>query len=48
VPVPPTTPAALAAIPLVVRGQQLAIELAVRLGLDPDAPSGLSKVTETT
>ena len=48
VPVPPTTPAALAAIPLVVRGQQLAIEFAVRLGLDPDAPSGLSKVTETT
>jgi glucosamine--fructose-6-phosphate aminotransferase (isomerizing) len=48
VPVSPSTPAALAAIPLVVRGQQLAIELAVRLGLDPDAPSGLSKVTETT
>jgi len=48
VPVPPSTPAALAALPLVVRGQQLAIELAVRLGLDPDAPAGLSKVTETT
>ena len=48
VPVAAETPAALAAIPLVVRGQQLAIGLAVRLGLDPDAPSGLSKVTETT
>jgi glucosamine--fructose-6-phosphate aminotransferase (isomerizing) len=48
VPVAATTPAALAAVPLIVRGQQLAIELAVRLGLDPDAPAGLSKVTETT
>jgi glucosamine--fructose-6-phosphate aminotransferase (isomerizing) len=48
VPVASETPAALAAIPLVVRGQQLAVEFAVRQGLDPDAPSGLSKVTETT
>ncbi len=48
VPVPFRTPAGLAAIPLVVRGQQLAIELSVRLGLDPDSPAGLSKVTETT
>jgi glucosamine--fructose-6-phosphate aminotransferase (isomerizing) len=48
VPVAPRTPSGLAAIPLVVRGQQLAIELSVRLGLDPDSPAGLSKVTETT
>jgi len=48
VPVAPDIPAGLAVIPLVVRGQQLAIELSVRLGLDPDSPAGLSKVTETT
>jgi glucosamine--fructose-6-phosphate aminotransferase (isomerizing) len=48
VPVAQATPAGLAVIPLVVRGQQLAIELAVHLGFDPDAPAGLSKVTETT
>jgi glucosamine 6-phosphate synthetase-like amidotransferase/phosphosugar isomerase protein len=31
----------------VVRGQQLAHALAVRLGYDPDSPEGLSKVTVT-
>jgi glucosamine 6-phosphate synthetase-like amidotransferase/phosphosugar isomerase protein len=30
-----------------VRGQQLAHSLAQRLGYDPDAPEGLSKVTVT-
>lgn len=48
VPAPAEAPAGLAAIPLIVRGQQLAVGLAVRLGRDPDAPEGLSKVTETT
>ena len=37
----------LAAIPAVVRGQQLALALALAKGLDPDSPPGLSKVTET-
>jgi glucosamine--fructose-6-phosphate aminotransferase (isomerizing) len=40
-------PEALAAIPAVVRGQQLAHALAVGRGVDPDAPAGLSKVTAT-
>jgi hypothetical protein len=31
----------------VVRGQQLARELSLRLGFDPDQPAGLSKVTAT-
>jgi len=31
----------------VVRGQQLAHELALRLGYDPDSPGGLTKVTAT-
>lgn len=48
VPVAADTAPALAAIPLTVRGQQIAIELSVLLGLDPDSPAGLSKVTETT
>ena len=30
-----------------VRGQQLAFALCARLGLDPDAPAGLNKVTRT-
>jgi glucosamine--fructose-6-phosphate aminotransferase (isomerizing) len=37
----------LAAISAVVRGQQLALVLALRRGLDPDRPPGLSKVTRT-
>jgi glucosamine--fructose-6-phosphate aminotransferase (isomerizing) len=40
-------PEALAAIPAVVRAQQLALELALARGLDPDAPAGLSKITAT-
>jgi len=40
-------PEALAPIAASVRGQQLALELALRRGLDPDAPRGLNKVTET-
>lgn len=41
-------PEALAPIAASVRGQQLALELALRKGLDPDAPRGLNKVTATT
>jgi glutamine---fructose-6-phosphate transaminase (isomerizing) len=37
----------LAPIVAVVRGQQLAYELARRLGYDPDHPAGLTKVTAT-
>lgn len=37
----------LAPIPAVVRGQQLAYELARALGYDPDSPIGLTKVTAT-
>lgn len=46
-PIPATVPESLAAIPAVVRGQQLARSLALHLGLDPDSPAGLSKVTAT-
>jgi glutamine---fructose-6-phosphate transaminase (isomerizing) len=46
-PVPPGLPEVLAAIPTVVRGQQLALALALDRGLDPDRPPGLSKVTNT-
>lgn len=38
---------ALAVVPAVVRGQQLAHATALRRGIDPDAPFGLSKVTAT-
>jgi glucosamine--fructose-6-phosphate aminotransferase (isomerizing) len=38
---------ALRALPATVRAQQLALALAVRRGIDPDAPPGLGKVTET-
>ena len=40
-------PEALATVLAVVRGQQLAHCLALRLGRDPDAPKGLAKVTIT-
>jgi glutamine---fructose-6-phosphate transaminase (isomerizing) len=30
-----------------VRGQQFALASSLRRGLNPDAPAGLSKVTET-
>ena len=46
-PLPPGTPEALAPIVAVVRAQQLAREVALARGLDPDAPPGLSKVTAT-
>jgi glucosamine--fructose-6-phosphate aminotransferase (isomerizing) len=41
-------PEALAPIAASVRGQQLALELALRKGLNPDAPRGLKKVTATS
>jgi glutamine---fructose-6-phosphate transaminase (isomerizing) len=46
-PLPAGVPEALAPIVAVVRAQQLALALARRRGLDPDAPEGLSKVTVT-
>jgi glucosamine--fructose-6-phosphate aminotransferase (isomerizing) len=46
-PVPDAVPEALAAVPAIVRAQQLALELALARGLDPDAPTGLAKVTAT-
>jgi glucosamine--fructose-6-phosphate aminotransferase (isomerizing) len=39
---------AAAALPLVVRAQQLAVFAALALGRDPDAPPGLRKVTATS
>jgi glucosamine--fructose-6-phosphate aminotransferase (isomerizing) len=47
VPLPIEVPEGLAPIVAVVRGQQLAHELALRLGLDPDHPAGLMKITRT-
>jgi glucosamine--fructose-6-phosphate aminotransferase (isomerizing) len=47
VPLPGGAPEALSPIVAVVRGQQLAHELALRLGYDPDSPEGLTKVTAT-
>jgi glucosamine--fructose-6-phosphate aminotransferase (isomerizing) len=44
---PDSAPESLAPIVAVVRGQQLAYELATALGLDPDSPPGLTKVTAT-
>jgi glutamine---fructose-6-phosphate transaminase (isomerizing) len=44
---PHDAPEALAPIVAVVRGQQLAYSLALRLGHDPDSPPGLTKVTQT-
>jgi glucosamine--fructose-6-phosphate aminotransferase (isomerizing) len=44
---PADMPESLAPIVAVVRGQQLARELALRLGYDPDQPEGLTKVTVT-
>ncbi|MDQ2737893.1 MAG: SIS domain-containing protein, partial [Actinomycetota bacterium] len=46
-PVPQTVGEALAVIPLVIRGQQLAVATTIALGLDPDSPAGLNKVTQT-
>ncbi len=47
VPLPVDVPESLMPIVAVVRGQQLAHALALRLGYDPDSPEGLSKVTAT-
>ena len=44
---PSAVPEALAPIGAVVRGQQLAHDLALRLGHDPDSPEGLTKITAT-
>jgi glutamine---fructose-6-phosphate transaminase (isomerizing) len=41
-------PEALAPIAAAVRAQQVAYELALLRGMDPDAPAGLTKVTPTT
>jgi glucosamine--fructose-6-phosphate aminotransferase (isomerizing) len=46
-PIPAGVPEALAPIVTVVRAQQLAREVTLARGLDPDAPPGLSKVTRT-
>jgi glutamine---fructose-6-phosphate transaminase (isomerizing) len=43
----PSLPEKVAPLALIVPGQQLAEGLARRRGLDPDAPRGLSKVTQT-
>lgn len=45
--VPGGLPACLATLPLAVRGQQLALALALRRGHDPDHPDRLTKVTAT-
>ena len=47
VPLPRAVPEPLALVPAAVRAQQIALELARLRGLDPDSPSGLSKVTLT-
>jgi len=44
---PGEAPETLSPILAVVRGQQLAYELATVLGYDPDSPVGLAKVTPT-
>ena len=44
---PGDVPEPLAPIVAVVRGQQLAHELATVLGHEPDSPPGLSKITAT-
>jgi glucosamine--fructose-6-phosphate aminotransferase (isomerizing) len=46
-PIPAAIGDGLAAIPAIVRAQQLARELSLLRGIDPDAPFGLSKITET-
>lgn len=46
-PLPMQVPEALATILVTVRAQQVALSFARLLGRDPDAPSGLSKVTPT-
>ncbi|HEY6762550.1 MAG TPA: SIS domain-containing protein [Baekduia sp.] len=46
-PIPASVPDGLAAITATVRAQQLAREVSLLRGIDPDSPFGLSKVTET-
>jgi len=46
-PLPPGVPEALMPIPAVVRAQQVAHELALHKGMNPDAPEGLTKITPT-
>jgi glucosamine--fructose-6-phosphate aminotransferase (isomerizing) len=46
-PIPAAIGDGLAAIPAIVRAQQLAREISLLRGIDPDSPFGLSKVTET-
>jgi len=46
-PLPGALPEALVAISATVRAQQLALALARLRGLDPDVPTGLSKITAT-
>ncbi len=44
----PAVPEELAPFPLIVPGQLLAERVATLCGMDPDAPSGLNKITQTT
>jgi glucosamine--fructose-6-phosphate aminotransferase (isomerizing) len=46
-PLPAALPEGLAAIGAIVRAQQLAREVSLRRGIEPDTPFGLSKITET-
>jgi glucosamine--fructose-6-phosphate aminotransferase (isomerizing) len=46
-PIPASIGDGLAAITAIVRAQQLAREISLLRGIDPDAPFGLSKVTAT-
>jgi glucosamine--fructose-6-phosphate aminotransferase (isomerizing) len=46
-PIPRSIPDGLAGITAIVRAQQLAREVSLLRGIDPDTPFGLSKVTET-
>jgi glutamine---fructose-6-phosphate transaminase (isomerizing) len=46
-PLPPAVPEALQPVVAAVRGQQIALSAALARHLDPDAPSGLTKVTLT-
>jgi glutamine---fructose-6-phosphate transaminase (isomerizing) len=47
-PVPPGLTETAHVITAIVRGQQLAMELALARGTDPDAPAHISKITATT
>ncbi|MGZ8649780.1 MAG: SIS domain-containing protein [Solirubrobacteraceae bacterium] len=48
VPVPGGVPEALAPLVHILRAQQIALHTTLALGLDPDRPQGLTKVTPTT